>query len=279
MYYGETAINESYLGDIDYFDTKFLDNKFKELENIEDVDDKSKKIAQLLNKMILNIGSTCTKAINMKKLYKSNYKYNRVIAKYCKKYLPMVIDKDKILIKKAIDNAFVGDIKDSFIKLAVGLITDKIVPREFNFIKNAFQKFSKADPKDSKIKTALQNLAAIFYSMHKNKYMKQGMSEKDAINKARPKGLGLYNNLENKVKKSESTITWICRQIPQEIISNIFFEICPIKFRSIGEALVTYKQSAKYNNFLSESTKKGAQYCFDITYAVMQDIMQIYKDL
>lgn len=279
MYYGETVINESYLGDIDYFDTKFLDNKFKELENIEDVDDKSKKIAQLLNKMILNIGSTCTKAINMKKLYKSNYKYNRVISKYCKKYLPMVIDKDKILIKKAIDNAFVGDIKDSFIKLAVGLITDKIVPREFNFIKNAFQKFSKADPKDSKIKTALQNLAAIFYSMHKNKYMKQGMSEKDAINKARPKGLGLYNNLENKVKKSESTITWICRQIPQEIISNIFFEICPIKFRSIGEALVTYKQSAKYNNFLSESTKKGAQYCFDITYAVMQDIMQIYKDL
>lgn len=279
MYYGETVINESYLGDIDYFDSKFLDNKFKELENIEDVDDKSKKIAQLLNKMILNIGSTCTKAINMKKLYKSNYKYNRVIAKYCKKYLPMIIDKDKILIKKAIDNAFVGDIKDSFIKLAVGLITDKIVPREFNFIKNAFQKFSKADPKDSKIKTALQNLAAIFYSMHKNKYMKQGMSEKDAINKARPKGLGLYNNLENKVKKSESTITWICRQIPQEIISNIFFEICPIKFRSIGEALVTYKQSAKYNNFLSESTKKGAQYCFDITYAVMQDIMQVYKDL
>ena len=191
----------------------------------------------------------------------------------------MVIEKDKILIKKSIDTAFVGDKKDNLVKFAVGFLTDSIVPREFSFIKNAFDKFNKVDPKDSKIKSALQDLATLFYSFYKNGFIRKGMSEKDAIKKAKPKGLKVYNDLETGIKNTEGSITWICRQIPKDILSNIFFDICPIKFRSIGEALVTYKQSSKYNKFLSESTKKGAQYCFDITYAVMQDIMVVYKDL
>ena len=35
----------------------------------------------------------------------------------------------------------------------------------------------------------------------------------------------------------------------------------------------------EYDKFLIGETREGAKYCFDLTYAVMEDIMKVYKDL
>lgn len=286
MYFGEAAleydiqIQEAYLGDINYFDNSFLNDKFKTIEKIEDVNERSKELSKLLYDMIQNIGSTCTKAIKIHDLYKKNYKYNHIISNYCKKYIPMVVENDRIKIKKAIDMAFIGDSRDSFVKLAVGIITDFIVPHEFNFITNAYKEFNKGtDVTKSVVRIRIDQLATIFYSIHKNLKIKAGVKEDQAIELARKASNKLEDNLVKGVNKSGPYINEIVRSIPKGIISSIFFKICPVKFRSIGQALVVYKQSSKYDKFLIGETREGAKYCFDLTYAVMEDIMKVYKDL
>jgi len=283
MYFGESSyeiIQESYLGDIKYFDSSFLNEKFSKAEKIEDVNKRSKEIAKLLYELIQNIGSTCTKAVNIHELHKKNYKYNHIISNYCKKYIPMIVENDRIKIKKAIDNSLVGDPRDSLVKLAVGIVTDFIVPHEFKFVTNAYKEFN-ADVSEtnSMARIRIAQLADIFYATYKDSNIKKGKEMNDAMRIAATSANKLEDNLLKIGNDARPYINEITRSIPRHILESIFFKICPVKFRSIGQALSVYKQSYKYDKFLILNTTEGAKYCFDLTYAVMDDIMKVYKDL
>ena len=79
--------------------------------------------------------------------------------------------------------------------------------------------------------------------------------------------------------KFPGLVNGIVRFIPTQISNNLFFTLCPVKFKTLGEALVTYKNSSKTGVLMIKDNTKAAKYCFDITYSVMQDVMLVYKDM
>lgn len=248
------VLNESYLGDTNYFKIEFVDSKFMEIKDIQDEHKKSKAVAKLLYDTIQNISAACCKSVHMKELYLNNYKYNHVILKSCDKYLQYVEEEDKKKIRKAIDIAFKGDWRDTLVKVSVDIVADIMVPKEFKVFRNMFQKYA-----DFRGTTAYN---ALFDKIGEDK-------AKDIAFKVRGATMNIMYPAINE----------LIRMVPKEVVAGAFFECCPAKFDNIGTALTVYKKSSLPGTFTSPETIKGAKFCFDVTSKVMDDILKLYKKL
>lgn len=249
-----SVLNETYLGNTNYFRMDFIDSKFMEIKDIQDEHKKSKAVAKLLYDVIQNISATCCKSVHMKELYINKYKYNHVIIKAYDKYGQYVEEKDKKEIRKAIDTAFKGDWRDNLVKVSVDLVADIIVPNEFKVFKRMFQKY--ADYRG----TAAYN--ALF----------------DKIGEEQAKNIA-FKVRGFTMKVMYPAMNELIRMVPKEVVAGAFFECCPTKFDNIGVALTVYKKSSMPGTFVSEETTKGAKFCFDVTSKVMDDILKLYKKL
>ena len=83
MYYGESAtsqyVEESFLGDVGYFNKPFVDKKFADAMKIQDENARSKQVAKVMYDMIMNISTVCTKAVKLYDLYQLNYRYFQLL--------------------------------------------------------------------------------------------------------------------------------------------------------------------------------------------------------
>ena len=250
----DEVLNETYIGDNNYFYTDFVDKKFSEIKDIEDENEKSKKAAILLYDIIQNISASCCKSVSLKDLYLSNYKYNHVILKSCDKYLDYVKEDHRKKVRKAIDTAFKGDWRDGLVKGAVSFVVDCLVPREFDIVRRFVGKYC-------------GKAGAAVFALTAEKY---GKSKANKIG---------HKVAEKSMKLSYPLVTDLIRSIPKETMKGIFFEICPAKFKSIGEALTIYKKSSQSDTFGLKDTTDGAKFCFDVTSMVMEDIIKVYRKL
>ena len=248
-----TIVNETYVGDNNYFSASFIDKKFSEIKG-ETEEEKSKEVAKLLYDIIQNVSASCCKTVSLEKLFEENYKYDHVITKSCDKYLKLVKEEDRKKVRKAIDTAFKGDWRDGLVKGAISFVVDCLIAREFKFFKSLVGKFC------GKAGAATYNLA----------FKKIGEEKAEQLG---------HKVAEKSFKFVYPLLNDLVRSIPKEAMKGIFFKICPAKFQSIGEALVVYKKSSQPGVFVIKETTEGAKYCFDVTSKVMEDIIKVYRKL
>jgi hypothetical protein len=204
-------LQESFTGDIDYFDHRFVDDKIRSSMMEKDKAKRSRKLQETLYDVIMNITNVSKRAINFKKLYKDHYKYDHILYKSVHPNLKYLNDDDKERLRDSIDSAFSNGTADSVASGVVGAILDVLIPKEIGILKGLVGKFA------------------------------------------------------------HSVIAGIGH--------GVFFDICPVKFKSIGEALVVYKKAAKESRFKSDETRKQAQYCYEVTTQIMEDLLKLYKEL
>ena len=260
MYFGESAtqqlVTESFLGEVGYFNNTFVEQKFAKAIAVGDDKLRSRLVSKAMYEMVMNISAVCTRAVKLYELYQLNYQYNNIISTYFTKYMPYVTNpKDIARVKSAIEQSFVGANSDKWIKFGVGIVTNFIIPGEFKFINDWV----------AKVSAQLGKTVA-------NVNIDKGIDPADAI-KAGMKASQTY------YKYAAPAINGLIRFIPQQELTKLFFFICPIKFQSVGEALVSYKRSSEPGVLQLKDTTDAAKYCFDITFSVLQDIMNVYKDL
>ena len=99
----------SFFGDLRYFEKEFVEEEIQKILSNNDLDFKaqSKDIAKILYDVIGNIGNTCRREVNLKKLRDHDYKYDHVMYSIVNKYMKKIRSSDAAKIRASVNKQFV----------------------------------------------------------------------------------------------------------------------------------------------------------------------------